>query len=119
MSLLAPIVPAVLSVRRLPRADLALLRAYGADPAVHTALGLVTCDQDDALYVAQAMPWINPLHEAEASAALIAAKLSSPQEQIRRRGANPNHVVEQLRAWQTLTSDLPAPDGAMPAKPMA
>ena len=73
--------------------------------------------EDDALYVAQAMPWINPLHEAEASAALIAAKLSSPQEQIRRRGANPNHVVEQLRAWQNLTSDLPAADGAMPAKP--
>ena len=31
--------------------------------------------EDDALYVAQAMPWINPLHEAEASAALIAARL--------------------------------------------
>ena len=27
------------------------------------------------------------------------------------------HVVEQLRAWQSLTSDLPAADGAMPAKP--
>jgi hypothetical protein len=33
-------------------ADPALLAAYGADPARHTALGLVTCDQDDALYVA-------------------------------------------------------------------
>lgn len=73
--------------------------------------------EDDALYVAQAMPWINPLHEAESSAALIAAKLSSPQEQIRRRGANPNHVIEQLRAWQSLTSDLPASDGTPPAQP--
>ena len=73
--------------------------------------------EDDALYVAQAMPWINPLHEAEASAALIAAKLSSPQEQIRRRGANPNHVIEQLRSWQSLTSDLPASDGTPPAQP--
>ncbi len=52
MTLLEPIVPTVLSVRRIPRADAAVLAAYGADPARHTALGLVTCDQDDALYVA-------------------------------------------------------------------
>jgi ethanolamine utilization protein EutL len=51
-SILAPIVPTVLSVRRLPRADPALITGYGGDPARHTALGLVTCDQDDALYVA-------------------------------------------------------------------
>jgi ethanolamine utilization protein EutL len=50
--LLEPIVPRVLSVRRLPAADPALLRAYGADPARHTSLGLVTCDQDDPTYVA-------------------------------------------------------------------
>ena len=52
MTLLAPIVPTVLSLRRLPQADRAVLRAYGADPDRHVALGLVTCDQDDALYVA-------------------------------------------------------------------
>ena len=50
--ILEPIVPAVPSVRRLPRADPALVAAYGGDPARHVALGLVTCDQDDALYVA-------------------------------------------------------------------
>ncbi|HVV88017.1 MAG TPA: ethanolamine utilization microcompartment protein EutL [Kofleriaceae bacterium] len=50
--ILEPIVPTVLSVRRLPHADPALLAAYGADPARHVALGLVTCDQDDAMYVA-------------------------------------------------------------------
>ncbi len=50
--LLEPIVPAVLSVRRIPAADPAVLAAYGADPARHVSLGLVTCDQDDALYVA-------------------------------------------------------------------
>jgi ethanolamine utilization protein EutL len=50
--ILEPIPPAVLSVRRLPRADPALIAAYGGDPARHTALGLVTCDQDDAMYVA-------------------------------------------------------------------
>ena len=49
---LEPIVPKVLSVRRLPHADPALVRAYGGDPERHTALGLVTCDQDDPTYVA-------------------------------------------------------------------
>lgn len=50
--ILEPIVPTVLSVRRLPNADPALVTAYGGDPARHIALGLVTCDQDDAMYVA-------------------------------------------------------------------
>ena len=50
--ILEPIVPTVLSVRRLPSADPALIAAYGGDPKRHTALGLVTCDQDDAMYVA-------------------------------------------------------------------
>lgn len=50
--ILEPIIPTVLSVRRLPNADPALVTAYGGDPAKHTALGLVTCDQDDAMYVA-------------------------------------------------------------------
>lgn len=50
--ILEPIVPTVLSVRRLPGADPALIAAYGGDPARHAALGLVTCDQDDAMYVA-------------------------------------------------------------------
>lgn len=52
MSILEPIFPKVLSVRRIPNADPALLRAYGADPERHCALGLVTCDQDDPTYVA-------------------------------------------------------------------
>lgn len=50
--ILEPITPTVLSVRRLPHADPALIAAYGGDPAKHAALGLVTCDQDDAMYVA-------------------------------------------------------------------
>jgi ethanolamine utilization protein EutL len=52
VSILEPVVPKVLSVRRLPAADPALLVAYGADPTRHTSLGLVTCDQDDSTYVA-------------------------------------------------------------------
>ena len=50
--ILEPIYPKVLSVRRLPGASPALLKAYGADPDKHTSLGLITCDQDDPTYVA-------------------------------------------------------------------
>ncbi|MFT7521712.1 MAG: ethanolamine utilization protein EutL [Kiritimatiellia bacterium] len=50
--ILEPILPTILSVRRLAMADPALLRAYGADPERHTSLGLITCDQDDSTYVA-------------------------------------------------------------------
>ena len=50
--ILERIIPTVLSVRRIQRADPALIKAYGGDPAKHTSLGLVTCDQDDAMYVA-------------------------------------------------------------------
>ncbi len=50
--ILSPIPPKILALRRLPGADPALLAAYGADPRRHSSLGLVTCDQDDSLYVA-------------------------------------------------------------------
>lgn len=50
--ILEPIYPTVLSVRRIYNAHEALLRSYGADPARHTSLGLVTCTQDDPTYVA-------------------------------------------------------------------
>ena len=50
--ILEPLPPRILSVRRIPNADPALLLAYGADPARHRSLGLVTVDQDDPTYVA-------------------------------------------------------------------
>jgi ethanolamine utilization protein EutL len=50
--ILEPIVPTVLSVRRLPNADPTMVRAYGGDPERHRSLGLVTVDQDDPTYVA-------------------------------------------------------------------
>ena len=50
--ILEPLLPRILSIRRIPGADPAVLRAYGADPTRHASLGLVTCDQDDPTYVA-------------------------------------------------------------------
>ena len=52
MMVLEPLLPTVLSVQLIPAAHRSLLLAYGADPARHTSLGLVTCDQDDPTYVA-------------------------------------------------------------------
>ena len=50
--MLEPILPKILSVRRIPGADPAVLRAYGADPERHRSLGLITVDSDDPTYVA-------------------------------------------------------------------
>lgn len=50
--ILEPLVPTVLSVRRIPHADPAMIRAYGGNPDIHVSLGLVTVDQDDPTYVA-------------------------------------------------------------------
>lgn len=50
--ILEPLLPKILSVRRIYHAHPDVLRSYGADPDRHTSLGLVTCDQDDSTYVA-------------------------------------------------------------------
>ena len=44
--------PALLSCRQIDAVQPALARALGMDPTRHVAAGLVTCDQDDSLYVA-------------------------------------------------------------------
>lgn len=62
--------------------------------------------EDDALFVAQAMPWIDPLKEAEAWVALVRAGFASEVEAIRKRGASPRDVVEQIRAFRADAGDL-------------
>jgi ethanolamine utilization protein EutL len=52
VSILEPIMPKVLSVRRIHAAHPSLRQSYGADPERHTSFGLVTCEQDDRAYVA-------------------------------------------------------------------
>lgn len=49
---LVPLRPKLLSCRLIPRADPAFAAALGCEPGQGTALGLVTCDQDDSLYAA-------------------------------------------------------------------
>lgn len=54
----------------------------------------------DAAYVAQAMPWIDPLKEAMAAKELARAGFASETEIIRSRGKNPGDVFEQTLAWR-------------------
>ncbi len=49
---LVPQRPKLLSCRQLEQVDPQLSRALGLDRARHVSAGLVTCDQDDALYAA-------------------------------------------------------------------
>ena len=61
--------------------------------------------QTEATYVAQAMPWIDPLKEAISSQALVQAGLASEIEMIRRRGAVPRDVLEQIDAYRKLAKE--------------
>jgi len=56
--------------------------------------------ENDALFVAQAMPWIDPLKEANALVELTKAGFASEVEAIRRRGGNPRDVLEQITQWR-------------------
>ncbi|MBI5497913.1 MAG: ethanolamine utilization microcompartment protein EutL [Deltaproteobacteria bacterium] len=49
---LVPLRPVLLSCRLIEAVDAQLLGALKLDPARHASFGLVTCDQDDATYVA-------------------------------------------------------------------
>lgn len=44
--------PRLLTCRQIDAVDAQLARALGLDPERHASAGLVTCDQDDSLYVA-------------------------------------------------------------------
>jgi lambda family phage portal protein len=55
---------------------------------------------NDALYIAQAMPWIDPLKEANAYVTLVKAGFASEVEVLRKRGVNPRDMLEQVRSWR-------------------
>lgn len=60
---------------------------------------------DDALFVAQAMPWIDPLKEASAWESLVRAGFASEVEAIRRRGGNPRDVLDQIATFRKAAGD--------------
>ncbi len=56
--------------------------------------------EDDALFVGQSMPWIDPLKEAIAWHNLVQDGFASEVEVMRKRGVNPDDVLEQIAAWR-------------------
>jgi lambda family phage portal protein len=57
---------------------------------------------DDALFVGQTMPWIDPQKEAQASEILERNRYVSAPEIIRRRGGNPRETLQQQAAWHRM-----------------
>ena len=55
---------------------------------------------DNALYIGPQMPWIDPAKEASAWETLERNRYASGPEIIRKRGQDPESVVEQSAAWQ-------------------
>lgn len=62
--------------------------------------------QDDALFIAPQMPWIDPLREASAAEKLLDNTLESEVEIIRRRGRNPNDVLMQKANFKKRAEEL-------------
>jgi lambda family phage portal protein len=60
---------------------------------------------DDALFISQQMPWIDPKKEAEGLQLLEENNYISGPEIIRRRGANPRDVVDQQAKWERMKKD--------------
>jgi lambda family phage portal protein len=68
--------------------------------AVKIPRDVVPGSQDDALFLAQTMPWIDPAKEAAAYVALVRAGFASEVEVIRKRGGNPRDLLEQVTQWR-------------------
>jgi phage portal protein, lambda family len=85
---------------------------------------VVPTTEDDALFIGQSMPWIDPVKEAAAWEKLTQAGFASEPEVIRRRGANPRDVLEQTAEWRRQARDhglvfsSDAATGSAPAAPM-
>jgi len=74
---------------------------------------------DDALFIGQQMPWIDPGREASAFEQLeINCHISGP-EIIRRRGGNPRDVLDQQAKWLRMKekAGLLKPAASPPAEP--
>lgn len=55
---------------------------------------------DDAAFVSQSMPWIDPMREAMAIHQMVLDGFMSEVEAIRRRGGSPEEVLDQIRQFR-------------------
>lgn len=72
---------------------------------VRTPKDVLEGTADDALFTAQAMPWIDPYKEAQAWVMLSRAGFASEIEILRKRGVNPRDYLEQVSQWRKETGD--------------
>jgi len=75
--------------------------------------------EDDALYVGQSMPWIDPMREAKAWHQLVRDGFASEVEVMRKRGVNPRDVIEQLAAFRKEAKEKDLLMDSNPATDMA
>lgn len=68
--------------------------------AIPVPADVVPGTENDAYFVAQSMPWIDPLKEANAWTALVRAGFASEVEVLRKRGVNPRDMLEQIDTWR-------------------
>lgn len=61
---------------------------------------VVVGSENDAIYIAQSMPWIDPLKEANAWEKLVQSGFASEVEVLRKRGVNPRDMLEQIDAFR-------------------
>ena len=85
--------------------------------AVRAPSSIASGTEDDALFTAQAMPWIDPLKEAQGATELVRSGFSSEIEVIRKRGGNPQEVLEQLAAFRKEAEEKGVLLGAAPTPP--
>lgn len=60
---------------------------------------------DDAMFVGQAMPWIDPMKEALAWQLLVQCGFASEVEVMRKRGVNPYDVLENMTKFRAEAAD--------------
>lgn len=103
------------------------VRAADLSGVVPMPKGLKEGSTDDALFIGQSMPWIDPLKEANGWATLVRAGFASETEVMRKRGVNPADVMDQIEkfrddakerglvfdsdaAWKVISENLHADD---------
>ncbi|MFP3979161.1 phage portal protein [Marinobacter sp. KMM 10035] len=78
----------------------AFVRAADLSGVVPMPKGLKEGTADDALFIGQSMPWIDPLKEANAWSVLVRAGFASESEVMRKRGVNPIDVLDQVQKFR-------------------
>lgn len=81
------------------------VRACTLSNTVPVPKDVVPGTEDDALFIAQSMPWIDPAKEAAAYVTLVRAGFASEVEVIRKRGGNPRDLLEQINQWRKETGE--------------